>query len=164
MILIMLNDQLKSELLAAVEKCYCTAEQHLSRHFPRPEVLFNQRGKIAGCALLQKNTLKFHPQIYEQNREHFLENVVPHEITHLLVWQLFGKTAPHGRQWQHIMLSVFNLPPTRTHQYNVDDIGIKHITYRCDCGDIKLTMRRHNNVLKGTIYRCKTCRQNLMIA
>jgi len=160
----MLNSQLKSELLIVVERCYRTAEQRLGRQFPRPEVLFNQRGKIAGCALLQKNMLKFHPKIYEQNKAHFLEHVVPHEIAHLLVWQLFGKTAPHGRQWQHMMVNVFNVPPSRTHQYNVDDIGIKHITYRCDCGDIKLTMRRHNNVLKGTIYRCKTCRQNLMIA
>ncbi|OIQ46821.1 MAG: hypothetical protein BM565_09740 [Gammaproteobacteria bacterium MedPE] len=160
----MLNSQLKSELLIVVERCYRTAEQCLGRQFPRPEVLFNQRGKIAGCALLQKNMLKFHPKIYEQNKAHFLEHVVPHEIAHLLVWQVFGKTAPHGRQWQHMMVNVFNVPPSRTHQYNVDDIGIKHITYRCDCGDIKLTMRRHNNVLKGTIYRCKTCRQNLMIA
>ena len=160
----MLNSQLKSELLTVVERCYRTAEQCLGRQFPRPEVLFNQRGKIAGCALLQKNMLKFHPKIYEQNKAHFLEHVVPHEIAHLLVWQVFGKTAPHGRQWQHMMVNVFNVPPSRTHQYNVDDIGIKHITYRCDCGDIKLTMRRHNNVLKGTIYRCKTCRQNLMIA
>jgi len=160
----MLNSQLKSELLIVVERCYHTAEQRLGRQFPRPEVLFNQRGKIAGCALLQKNMLKFHPKIYEQNKAHFLEHVVPHEIAHLLVWQLFGKTAPHGRQWQHMMVNVFNVPPSRTHQYNVDDIGIKHITYHCDCGDIKLTMRRHNNVLKGTIYRCKTCRQNLMIA
>ena len=164
MIMTMLDNQLKAELLDVVAQCYSIAEHVLARRFPRPDVLFNQRGKIAGCALLQKNVIKFHPKIYEQNKAHFLTHVVPHEIAHLLVWQLFGKTPPHGREWQHIMVNVFDLPPTRTHQYNVNNIGIKHITYRCDCGDVKLTIRRHNNVLKGTIYRCKMCRQNLTIA
>jgi len=159
----MLSSELKSELMVVVMQCYKRAEQLLERTFPAPQVLFNQRGKIAGCALLQKNTLKFHALLFEQNKEHFLTHVVPHEIAHLLVWQLYGKTAPHGKEWQRIMTGVFNLPPHRTHQYNVDNIGIKTIMYECECGDVPLTIRRHNKVLKGAVYRCKHCLQNLTI-
>lgn len=159
----MLELTLKNELLEVVSRCYQTAQKALAREFDSPTVLFNQRGKIAGCALLQKNTLKFHPVLYQQNKQHFLTHVVPHEIAHLLVWQLFGRTAPHGREWQHIMVNVFKLPPHRTHQYNVDNIGIKHINYYCGCGDVPLTIRRHNNVLKGTVYRCKICRHDLTL-
>lgn len=156
-----LTQSLQQELLDKVEQCYAVATRRLKREFPLPQVLFNQRGKIAGCALLQKNVLRFHPLIYQQNHRHFLEHVVPHEIAHLLVWQLYGKTAPHGRHWQQIMNEVFELPALRTHQYDVDNLGIKTITYQCRCGEVPLTMRRHNNVLKGTIYRCKRCKTNL---
>jgi len=155
--------ELKSQLLAVVSQCYDTAERALDRKFPVPDVLFNQRGKIAGCALLQKNTLKFHPLLFKQNQSHFLTHVVPHEVAHLLVWHLYGKTAPHGKEWQHIMVSVFNLPPHRTHQYDVDNIGIKSINYSCGCGSVPLTIRRHNKVLKGAIYRCRTCLEDLRI-
>lgn len=159
----MLSPQLQSDLITTVENCYAKAESKLNRTFPRPQVLFNQRGKIAGSALLQKNTLKFHPAIYQQNIEHFLYHVVPHEIAHLLVWQIYGKTAPHGREWQQMMINVFECPPHRTHQYNIDDIGIKHFDYFCDCGEVKLTIRRHNKVLKGAIYRCRRCGNDLQI-
>ena len=159
----MLTIELQSQLMAVVTRCYDTANRALEREFPTPQVLFNQRGKIAGCALLQKNTLKFHPLLYQQNQEHFLTHVVPHEIAHLLVWQLYGKTQPHGHEWQNIMVNVFNLPPYRTHQYNVDNIGIKTIMYGCECGEVALTIRRHNKVLKGARYRCKHCLQDLVI-
>jgi len=157
----MLAQELQTQIMTVVTQCYQRAELLLEQKFPEPTVLFNQRGKIAGCALLQKNTLKFHPLLFEQNKEHFLTHVVPHEIAHLLVWQLYGKTPPHGREWQHIMINVFNLPPHRTHQYNVDNIGIKTFMYECKCGEVPLTIRRHNKVLKGAVYRCKKCHQNL---
>jgi len=159
----MLTNELKSELIDKVNQCYDSAEQLLNKRFCKPKVLFNQRGKIAGCALLQKNILKFHPMLYTQNKAHFLMHVVPHEIAHLLVWQLHGRTAPHGKEWQNMMISVFNLPPHRTHQYNVDNIGIKTVLYTCNCGEVPLTIRRHNKVLKGARYRCKTCHQDLVI-
>jgi len=157
-----LSPRLKQQLLERIEQCYEVAQRRLNHTFPLPNVLFNQRGKIAGCALLQKNTLRFHPLIYAQNHAHFLEHVVPHEIAHLLVWQLFGKTPPHGRQWQQIMNQVFELPANRTHQYDVDNIGIKTATYACLCGDIELSMNRHNRVKKGAIYCCKRCNNNLV--
>lgn len=157
----MLTTELKSLLLTKVFTCYDEAQRILGREFPFPEVLFNQRGKVAGCALLQKNTLKFHPTLYQQNQEHFLMHVVPHEIAHLLVWQLYGKTSPHGKEWKNIMIGVFGLPPERTHQYNVENIGIKTINYACECGEVAMTIRRHNKVLKGAIYRCRTCGKDL---
>jgi len=159
-----LTHALKTQVLETVQACYDTAERVLKREFSVPNVLFNQRGRIAGCAILQKNTLKFHPLLLQQNQAHFLTHVVPHEVAHLLVWQLYGKTAPHGREWQNIMVSVFNLPPHRTHQYNVDNIGIKSINYNCDCGVVPLTIRRHNKALKGAVYRCRTCHQDLQLS
>ena len=156
-----LSQPLIEQIHLRIDTCYMQAELALKRSFPRPKIELNQRGKIAGCALLQKNTLRFHPLIYQQNQQHFLQHVVAHEIAHLLVWQLFGRTPPHGLQWQQVMVDVFNLPPSRTHQYNVDNIGIKTVLYRCNCNEIPLSMHRHNKVLKGTIYCCRRCKTNL---
>lgn len=157
-----LSDDLKQRLQLQVSECYKIASRRLEAVFPLPTVLFNQRGKIAGCALLQSNTLRFHPVIYQQNQLHFLEHVVPHEVAHLIVWHLYGKTAPHGKEWKSIMTQVFELPPARTHQYDVENIGVKSITYFCGCGELPLTIRRHNKVIKGFQYRCKACNETLI--
>jgi len=157
-----LSQALEQCLLSHVAQCYEVAERRLNRQFPRPTVLFNQRGKIAGSAQLQTNVLRFQPLIYTQNQEHFLEHVVPHEIAHLIVWQLHGRTAPHGKEWQQLMTQVFELPPLRTHQYAVDNLGIKTVEYTCGCGDITLTIRRHNKVLKGAQYYCRACNETLV--
>ncbi|NRA71378.1 MAG: SprT family zinc-dependent metalloprotease [Gammaproteobacteria bacterium] len=152
----------KQRLLTRVEECYQLAEQQLACVLPRPIVLFNQRGKIAGSALLQRNTLRFHPQIYQQNLSHFLQHVVAHEIAHLIVWQKFGRVRPHGKEWQAMMISVFSLPPERTHQYDTDNIGIRTIQYQCKCTILSFSVKRHNNVLKGTTYLCRRCRGQLI--
>lgn len=157
-----LSQELKQRLQLQVNECYQIASRRLNTVFAEPVVQFNQRGKIAGCALLQTNTLRFHPIIYQQNQQHFLEHVVPHEVAHLLVWQLYGKTAPHGREWQQIMTQVFERPASRTHNYDVTNIGIKSIDYTCGCGEIALTIRRHNKVLRGAQYRCKACNETLV--
>jgi len=158
----MLSHELQQQLIDHVSQCYQLAERRLKRQFPRPTILFNQRGKIAGSAQLQTNVLRFHPLIYSQNEPHYLEHVVPHEIAHLLVWQIHGKTPPHGRAWQLIMSQVFELPPLTTHQYDIDKLGIKMIDYGCACGSVPLTIRRHNKVLKGAQYRCRTCNETLI--
>lgn len=152
----------KQQLNERVEHCYRLAERALNCSLPRPDVLLNQRGKIAGSALLRLNTLRFHPQLFLQNHEHFLCHVVAHEVAHLIVWHHYGKVAPHGNEWRQIMTRVFNLPANRTHSYNTDNLGIKSISYQCRCGIIALSIRRHNNVLKGTRYCCKRCRNDLI--
>lgn len=158
-----LSPFLIEQLTTQVEQCYLIAERRLKQQFSRPTILFNQRGKIAGSAMLQSNTLRFHPLIYQQNKQHFLAHVVPHEIAHLLVWQLHGKTRPHGKEWQTLMTQVFEVPAYTTHRYDVSQLGLTSFLYYCQCGDVELTVRRHNKVLKGAQYRCKACNETLVI-
>lgn len=154
----------KQQLFERVETCYRLAEHAFQCQLPRPQILFNQGGKTAGSAVLQLNTLRFHPKIFAQNHDHYLTHVVAHEVAHLVVWQRYGKVAPHGRQWQHVMTEVFKLPATRTHSYDTSNLGIKTVSYQCPCSTIDFTMRRHNNVLKGTRYLCRRCRKEFVAA
>jgi SprT protein len=124
-----------------------------------PKITFNQRGKIAGCARLQKNELRFNPVLLSDNIDAFLEEVVPHEVCHLLAYKLFGKVRPHGKEWQNLMLELFGVKGQTYHQMDVTKVKGKSYSYRCGCGPIELGIRRHNKVLKGQqIYICIKCR------
>ncbi|MBY6018775.1 SprT family zinc-dependent metalloprotease [Halomonas denitrificans] len=145
-------------LLSRVETCYLKAEQRLGRPFPRPSVSLKMRGQSAGAAHLQDNRLRFNPVLLEENPDAFLDEVVPHEVAHLLVWHSFGKVAPHGRQWQAMMRDVFGLEPHTRHLFDVSNVAPRTVAYRCQCRDHNLTIRRHNKVQRGqTRYLCRHC-------
>ncbi len=156
------NTDNQAAIIQQVESCYQHAERYLKRHFPRPEINFKLHGKSAGTAHLQMNKLRFNATLLEENPHIFLEQVVAHEICHLLAHQLFGKVKPHGKEWQSLMIKIFNLPPKTTHSLDTRSVEGKTFTYYCHCGPINLTIRRHNKILRQqTQYRCRRCQQTL---
>lgn len=153
---------LQAQVIQAVEKCYSHAEDTLARRFARPKVSFKQRGKIAGSAHLSRNELRFNPTLLQDNLAEFLQEVVPHEVSHLLCFQLYGRVQPHGPEWKGLMKTLFNLKGSRCHQMNTQKVEGKTFIYQCGCGDIKLSIRRHNKIERGQQqYQCRRCRQIL---
>ncbi|MCG9713867.1 SprT family zinc-dependent metalloprotease [Shewanella insulae] len=149
-------------ILDAVESCYQAAERQLKRSFPRPEVNFKLRGKSAGTAHLQLNKLRFNPVLLEENLEEFIHQVVPHEICHLLAYRLYGRVKPHGKEWQALMVKLYDLTPCTTHSLNTDSVAGQTFDYRCRCGVVPLSIRRHNKVQRQqTQYRCRRCKETL---
>ncbi len=145
-----------------VEACYRQAEASLGRRFPRPSTSFKLRGQAAGTAHLQENRLRFNPVLLAQEPEAFLAEVVPHEVAHLLAWQLHGRVKPHGVEWQQLMVKVFDLPPKVRHSFDVSALAPKTWSYRCACQAHELTVRRHNKVVRGEMqYRCRRCGETL---
>lgn len=153
---------LQAQIIQQVDDCYVQAEQRLNRKFIRPNVNFKQRGKIAGSAHLVKNELRFNAKLLQDNMSQFMNEVVQHEIAHLLCFQLFGRVQPHGKQWKKLMKDVFDLVGTRCHQMDTKEVEGQTFTYHCGCGDMQLSIRRHNKVVRGEQqYQCKQCRQIL---
>lgn len=155
--------RLESRLHAAVESCYRHAEIHFQRRFDRPHLALNLRGMAAAVTQTTKNEIRINHLLLEQNTEDFLRCTVPHEVSHLLAYRLYGrKIAPHGKEWAAIMREVFGLMPSRCHQYAVRPR--KSVTYRYHCGCAAghaLGTRRHNSALRGRRYFCRRCRQPL---
>lgn len=147
----------KKALVAEGEACFTLAERFFNRTFKRAEYLFNQRGKAAGSAHLQHNLIKFNPILFHQNKSTFFDQVIPHEVAHLVVFQTYGKVRPHGIEWQHIMKAIFKIPALTTHNLNINAVVGKQFDYACPCRQHKLTIRRHNKVLKGERYLCRYC-------
>ncbi|WP_416305085.1 SprT family zinc-dependent metalloprotease [Neptunicella sp. SCSIO 80796] len=155
------DQHLQQRVIRQVEQCYLHAEQQLQQSFPRPLVRFNQRGKIAGSARLQTNELRFNPVLLADNSDQFIDHVVPHEICHLLVHQLYGKVRPHGSEWQKLMTDLYQLPAKTRHSMDVSKVQGKVFDYRCGCQSHQLSIRRHNKVKAGVTYQCRRCGQLL---
>jgi SprT protein len=150
-------------VIQKVEHCISHASSYFEQNFRLPKISFKQRGKIAGCARLQTNELRFNPVLLCDNIDEFLEEVVPHEVCHLLAYKLFGKVRPHGKEWQSLMIELFDLKGQTYHRMDVTKVKGKSFHYQCECGPIELGIRRHNNVLKGKqTYICRKCRSPLI--
>ncbi|QTF07021.1 SprT family zinc-dependent metalloprotease [Brenneria izadpanahii] len=136
----------------------------LNADYPEPAVNYQQRGSIAGTAWLQQWEIRLNPVLLQENQQTFIDEVVPHELAHLLVFARFGKVAPHGKEWRWMMETVLRTPARRTHQFAVKSVQGKTFPYQCGCQQHQLTVRRHNRVLRGeTEYRCRHCGKTLRL-
>ncbi|MCE0494135.1 SprT family zinc-dependent metalloprotease [Vibrio salinus] len=155
----MINDeQLLNAATDTLKKCLSTANRHFSVSYPLPEINFRLRGKSAGKAYLQKNEIRLNKRLFSDNYQAFIDEVIPHELAHLVAFQYFGKVKPHGKEWKYIMSEVFGSPARATHQFDVSAVAGKQFTYQCHCSTHLLSIRRHNNVQRGKAeYRCRRC-------
>jgi SprT protein len=151
-------------IISQVEFYLNRAQAYFEVTLKQPEILLNQRGMAAGCADLSRWRLRFNPTLYQENREHFLIHTVGHEVAHLVAHALYGRVPPHGKAWQQIMLNVFELPPNRVHHYAIGSVQGRRVTYRCDCQTHALSIRRHNAIIRGQVYRCRRCQADLTLA
>ena len=98
------------------------ANLKLGCSYPEPTLVYQQRGTSAGTAWLESYEIRLNPVLLMENVEAFINEVVPHELAHLLVWKRFGRVAPHGKEWKWMMESVLGVPARRTHQFELQSI------------------------------------------
>jgi SprT protein len=137
-----------------------------SKSLSCPSLQFDQRGRVAASALLNKNIIRLNPKLYSANSEYFIKEVVAHELAHILVHQIYRKRVkPHGIEWQYIMQEVFNLAPRVTHNLDTKDLAMASFQYKCNCQTVELSLIRHNKVQRGKQqYICRRCKSPLVTA
>lgn len=156
---------LKMQVLRKLTQSLQLAEQYFKRTFPMPIINYDISGLKAGVAYLQKNEIKFNRTLLLENPTEFIQQVVPHELAHLIVYQLFGKVKPHGKEWQNIMENVFSLPAEVYHHFDVKNVQGKTFLYHCQCQEHHLSIRRHNKIQQGkNEYYCRKCKGKLQAA
>ena len=154
---------MKQAINRRIHQLIATASQHYDTPFPPPVILMDLLGSDAGQALPEKNRVRFNPSLYRQNPEHFIHQIVAHELAHLVATRYYGhRIKPHGKEWQAVM-SLFQVPPDRCHQYDIRLSGRHHFIYSCHCvgREIPLTAIRHNRIRRGLSYHCLQCGASL---
>lgn len=149
---------LQQAVFATLRKALDRANHRLNKQYPEPKINWRQRGTIAGSAWYQNWEIRLNPHLLIENQQDFIQQVIPHELAHLLVWRQFGKVPPHGKEWQWMMNSVLDEIPHRTHRFATSSVIGSTYPYYCHCRLHQLTVRRHNKVLRGqSEYRCRQC-------
>jgi len=134
-------------------------ETAFGKSFPFPTVTYDQRGRIAGKAVYSEEKIKLNPVLLGENEESFLQETVPHELAHLIAVQIYGPVGHgHGRFWKKVMMEM-GVTPRRTHSYDCSSVSKPRqwFIYKCACGTKNFSKRRHNNVLRGSMYTCSLC-------
>ncbi|RJS94463.1 SprT-like domain-containing protein [Salinisphaera sp. Q1T1-3] len=138
-----------------------------ARRLPVPEVRFDLRGRAAGQAVFARRSRRCHVRInadlLASHPREMLDETVPHEIAHVVVYRLYGTRAkPHGREWQSLM-QAFGVDASPCHALPAEPVRrLKQYRYVCGCDEPAwLTSIRHKRACNGTAYRCRRCGQEL---
>jgi len=132
--------------------------------FRFPRIVFRLRGRSAGEACADTWTLNYNQQLLERYEQDFLDELVPHEVAHLVVAALHrGRVKPHGPEWREVMRR-FGIRARATHGFETTPARrVARVPYRCGCGrEHLLTVRAHRRIRRGTReYVCRKCREIL---
>lgn len=84
--------------------------------FPIPKAIFNYRLKTtAGQNSSEINQIEINPKMYMGNRRYFIKSIIPHEIAHQVVCNLYGNVGDfHGPEWQIVMID-YGIDPNKFH-------------------------------------------------
>lgn len=138
------------------------ANRHLATCYPLPALNLRQRGTSAGTAWPLQWEIRLNAVLLQENGQAFVDEVIPHELAHLLVYRQFGRVAPHGKEWKWMMEQVLRVPAYRTHHFETKTVNGKTYPYHCLCQAHQLTQRRHNKVMRNASeYRCRHCGERL---
>lgn len=157
-----ISKDLIHQLEKSLQRYITKAESLLSCRFPTPDILYNVRGKVAGKAYLSQWQIRLNPTLLAENQTAFIEQVLPHELAHLITYHQFGRVKPHGKEWQYVMVHIFDLPPETRHSFDIRSVQGKTFLYHCQCQDHQLSIRHHNKIeRKQTRYHCTLCGSEL---
>jgi SprT protein len=159
--------QLIERIESKVLDTYLRAEKVFGKPLELPKLDFTVRGKCVGAwALASKNLINFNPHFFqfESNRDEIVNQIVPHEIAHLLADKFFPSLKrAHGPEWKYVAIKL-GIPPIRCHEMEGSKETSRHPRpYVYGCTGCKkrfnFTQRMHNKVQQtGRNRICLACR------
>lgn len=178
----MVSLELQARVFKEIERCLAIAAQHFGRNFQFPKVTFDLRGTSAGRAYGDKWLISINPVLLVENEEEMVRVTVPHELAHLIDYEMYPETrmrkvigyrqgravlskrSVHGATWRRIM-NLFGADPSRCHTMDVSNARVRtrdrhRFTYRCHCGHGAHVIgpKYHKNIQTGRRgYKFRAC-------
>ena len=166
------------QVVAATKKYIALAGQLYDQCFEAIPVLFDLRGRAAGMYVVSgrgrklERKIRYNPWLFAKYFEDNLRDTVPHEVAHYVVEQLYGRgtrrnrVLPHGAEWRSVM-AAFGADNSVTTNFDLTGIPQRQqrtVSYRCDCREHQLGIRRHNKVVRSNArYLCRYCGSALTV-
>lgn len=147
------------------------AESRYGISIKQPTVTYTKRGTTAGTANYRTWVIDLNPILLNENVEEMIGDTVPHELAHLIDYQLYPenfdvrygqKRSLHGPTWKSIMVAL-GCSPDRCHNMDTSRAKVRRkaqYTYVCDgCGN-ELTMgpvRHKKEQARPGTYTARCC-------
>lgn len=145
----------------AVQSYWRRAISHWPQLRGQPTVSFKLRGRAAGTASTRMR-VRLNAELLERYPEEMLAQTVPHEVAHLVTFQVYPGASAHGPEWRSVM-HFFGCSPDRTHTMETTPARVvprPHV-YACNCREHRLTERMHKSIRSGRGRRCRACKSTL---
>ena len=165
------------KLECRVKKYYQLMKEYLydnfiiDRPFPDIEVKYDNGRKMTktfGYAKLYQWELKFSYQLVDGRYTYeFVDNIIRHEIGHLLTQRLFGDVEPHGKEFHKLgKIFNYNAEPTSDGDKNIrkdfDKIEDCKYCLECEeCGHRYYYYRKCKTTKMYKHYSCHKCNGDL---
>lgn len=124
-------------------RAWCDRAREVWPPFITPDFRMEMTGQAAGRASWRPSvdgtrsyTCDFNRVYGLSNAADMLEETIPHEVAHCLVWQRYGRDArPHGAEWHAMFGALTGRVASRTHDY----------------GDVKVAARKAAGAALGEL-------------
>lgn len=163
----------KGQVLARVEHFVNLANEIYNTDLSMPCVRFDKRGRVGATACYGRPELNFNVGLMIDNWDEYMNQVVPHEVAHLVKDHVYGTESkgrlhsPHGLYWKQIMRS-FGCEPDRCHSMDTSKVAqhkTKHV-YKCSCCNTEVVVgpKIHKKISGGySGYGHRGCRGSRLI-
>jgi SprT protein len=126
-----------------------------------PTISFDLRGTTAAYAWVAKNHIQLNAVLFPENEALFLQEIIPHELSHLLAYGRHGiGIEAHGPEWRSIMCTL-GVSPTVSYALDIERAMVQlTVSYACTCQIHAITQRRHNEVVHSRgekVLECRKC-------
>ena len=133
-----------------------------------PDIKFSKRlTKCAAYASKRRDEYEIVfsiPIIQLNSISEYISRTVPHEVAHILQWQLYGE-ADHGETFYYILKKIGIENASRCHSYTTPPKrNVRRYAYKCDkCGkELNFTPQKHKRGIDGATFKHTTCGGNVI--
>ena len=157
-------ERLRARIVVKVAEVVRLARRVYRRPFDMPKVSYAVRGSTAGKADFSQWEVMFNATLLQENEEAMVQEVVVHEVAHLVTSAMHGPAAdPHGEEWKRVMRGLGAVPST-THSFDVANAAVGRFVFkwRCTCREAVFSERKHKRLMVGrSAFKCRLCKQRL---
>lgn len=140
----------------------------------KPFIGFNLTGTSAGRAIYSQRKIVLNPHIFkglsEEAQQEFIDETIPHEVAHIVAYQVHRHSQAHNAKWGEIM-KLFGFEDWRsqiTHCLPVDNVPSlkRRKSLKCPqcAASWTVTPKKAARFRRGEVsYQCPRCRVRLII-